>query len=168
MQTGNVCIQMWRASCIPYPSAHSPLGRRAELSYCKPFPPPLCQALQHLRYPPQLPTFPSWWKSSLMPSCVVPLFFCPSGGTKSHSELQRYCWLGIVNTISMKVNRDGTYGPLVSGMLIMVRCCITHSGLDPALWQVAVTALSSLRRGGWRWCQAWERRGQSVSLCHFV
>lgn len=139
MQTGNVCIQLWRASCIPYASAHSPLGRRAELSYCKPFPPPLCQALQHLRYPPQLPTFPSWWKSSLMPSCVVPLVFCPSGGTKSPSELQRYCWLGIVNTISMKVNRDGTYGPLVSGMLIMVRCCITHSGLDPALWQVALS-----------------------------
>lgn len=155
---------------ILYPLSLStfPSGQTSRAVLLQTFPTSLCQALQHLRYPPQLPTFPSWWKSSLMPSCVVPLFFCPSGGTKSHSELQRYCWLGIVNTISMKVNRDGTYGPLVSGMLIMVRCCITHSGLDPALWQVAVTALSSLRRGGWRWCQAWERRGQSVSLCHFV
>lgn len=93
------------------------------------------------------------------PSLLLPLW-TKAGETK----LPKHCWFGIVNTISMKVNRDGTYGPLVSGMLIMVRCCISHSGLDPALWQAVLSSCCPPceRAGGDG------RHGQSASLSHFV
>jgi len=69
----------------------------------------------------------------------------------------------------MKVNRDGTYGPLVSSMLIMVRCCITHSGLDPASGKQHChhTVLTANRRAGdGATCSS--AVGQAASVSQFV
>lgn len=103
---------------------------------------------QHFGYPPTYaPSLPHgdphWCLPALSPSSSASL-----DQSWRDKVAQRGClnwlwkhgWFGIVNIISMKVNRDGTYGPLVSSMLIMVRCCITHSGLDSALWQVALSS----------------------------
>lgn len=95
------------------------------------------------------------------PSLLLPLW-TEAGET----NLPKHCWFGIVNTISMKVNRDGTYGPLVSGTLIMVRCYITHSGLDPALWQAALSSCCPPCEGaGWRRAPRAECILKSVCMC---